>query len=122
MTNPDHAVQDDEHILRHIPRGGRLNGRSFQPRFHKGEMDLSVSRFPPTSPAALIARVSQQPATSRVAAARAGDIRRLGLDVVPDPLPDDPGHALIVAGTASLIDQVTRDDVAELFQFLPQGA
>lgn len=119
MTDP---VQDDETVLRHIPRGGRLNGRSFQPRFHKGESDLSVSRFPPTTPAALVARVGQQPATSRVAAARVGDIRRLGLDVVSDPLPDDPGHALIVAGTASLADQVTRDDLAELFQFLPAGS
>jgi hypothetical protein len=119
------AVTDDETVLRHIPHSERLDERRFKPRFARGEADLSVSRFPPTSPAALVARVSQDPATSRVAVARVGDVRALGLDVVPDPIepsgadPGDPGHALIVDATARLADKPVRVRLARVFRLLP---
>lgn len=79
-------------------------------------------RFPPTTPAALVARISTSLTESRVSAVTARDVRSLGLEVVPDPLPDDLGHDLIVSAAASLADKAIRDRLTKLFQLLPAGA
>lgn len=122
-------VLDNEVVLRHIPGGTlfqapgpRITSRNFELR--PDDRGLSVSRFPPTSPAALIARVSKSPAASRVAAATAGAVRALGLDVIPDEIdPDDMGHALIIPAAAALADKAVRDRLARVvFQLLPPGA
>ncbi len=120
MSGP---VGDDECILRHVTSGKRVSHQDFKLREGKGETGLSVSRNLPTLPAALVARVSRSPADSRVAAARVGDVRALGLEVVPDPLPDDPGHALIVSGAVPLSNDLTvRERLRSMFHLLPPGA
>lgn len=128
MTNPV-QVQDDEVILRHIPGGTlhqapgpRITSRNFELRLHMGETGLSVSRAGMTSPSALLARVGNVAKGTRVAAITAGELRAVGLEVVPDPLPDDPGHALIRSATADLFDQDVRKLLTLLFQFLPPAA
>jgi hypothetical protein len=37
---------------------------------------------------------------------------------IPDPIPEDPGHALMVSAAASLADQPVRKQLAALFAFL----
>lgn len=66
-----------------------------------------------------MARIGDPAAGSRIAAATVAAVRVLGLDVVPDPIPDDQGHALIRDGTANLTRQAVRKQLAVLFQFLP---
>ena len=51
--------------------------------------------------------------------ATAGAVRAVGLEVGPDPIPDDPGHTLIRDGAESLTRQAVRKQLAVLFQFLP---
>lgn len=123
--DPLSPVADDEIVLRHIPGGTtfqapgpRLTSKNFALR--AGEVGLSVSRAAFTTPAALMARVGDPAKGSRVAHATAGEVRALGLELVPAPLfPDDPGHAEIRPVTASLDEHTTRKRMALLFEFLP---
>lgn len=119
------AVVDDEMILRHIPGGTtwqapgpRITSKNFVLRADRNETGLSVSRASLTPPAALLARVGKPELGSRVAEATAADVRALGLEIVPVPLPDDPGHAEIRSGTTDLNDQAVRKQLAVLFQFI----
>ncbi|MBX9628037.1 MAG: hypothetical protein K2X82_29835 [Gemmataceae bacterium] len=120
----DDQVADDEVILRHIPGGTtfqapgpRITSKNFELR--PGEVGISVSRSGITPPEELMARIGDPAAGSRIAVATAAAVRALGLEVVPDPIPDDPGHALIRDGAASLTSQAVRKQLAVLFQFLP---
>lgn len=115
-------VQDDEIILRHIPGGTtwqapgpRITSKNFELR--PGEVGVSVSRASITTPDRLMARLGDPAKGSRIATAPVAGIRGLGLEVVPDPIPDDPGHALIVSATSSLGDQPIRKRLAGLFAF-----
>ncbi len=121
----DNPIPDDEHVLRHIPGGTlfqapgpRITSKNFELRPDRGETGVSVSRAGITSPARLMARLGNPAAGSRIAAASVEDIRALGLEVVPAPIPDDPGHAEIRSGAASLGDQDVRRRLAKLFRFL----
>jgi hypothetical protein len=118
-------IADDELLLRHVPGGPafqqppgpRITSLNFKLR--PGETGVSVTRAAVTPPAALLAVVGGNPAAgSKVAAARAGDVRALGLEVVPDPTAADPGHAVIRSGTASLASQAVRRALAQVFQFV----
>ena len=121
----DLPVADDEIILRHIPGGTtfqapgpRLTSINFQVRTATGETGVSVTRQAMMSPDVFLVRVGADVTKgSLVATATVGDIRALGLQVVPDPLPDNPGHAEIRSGSASLSDRDTRRRLANLFQF-----
>jgi hypothetical protein len=77
-----------------------------------------VSRLSLTTPADLLARLGNSATGSRIAAARVSDLRALGFDVVADPLPDDPGHALICPTTADLSKKSTQRSLAQLFNYL----
>jgi hypothetical protein len=121
-------IDDEEYLLRHIPGGeswqapgARITSANFQLRHDKGETGVSVTRLGMTSPERLLELVGGNPELgSRVARARVGDIRALGLSVVPRPLETDPGHAEIQSHTASLEARAVRKKLALLFQFLPQ--
>ena len=121
----DVPVADDEIILRHIPGGTtfqapgpRLTSINFQVRTGTGETGVSVTRKAMMSLDDFLVWVAADIAKgSRVATATAGDIFALGLQVVPDPRPDNPGHAEIRSGSASLSDRDTRRRLANLFQF-----
>ncbi len=121
------AIADDEILLRHIPGGtlwqapgSRITSANFQLRHDRNETGVSVTRLQITTPERLLELVhGSVDAGSRVAAARSGDVRAMGLKAVPMPLPDDPGHAEIQSNTASLDDHGCRKRLAMLFQFLP---
>ena len=121
----DVPIAEDEIILRHIPggttfqaSGPRLTSINFQVRTATGETGVSVTRKVMMNPDEFIVWVGADIANgSRIATATAGDILALGLQVVRDPLPDNPGHAEIRSGSASLSDRATRRRLANLFQF-----
>jgi hypothetical protein len=120
-------VADDEHLLRHIPGGTlwqapgpRITSANFQLRHDRKETGVSVTRWKITTPQRLLELVGGSvQAGSRVAYARVGEIRALGLGVVPKPLPTDSGHAEIQSDRSSLDDHAGRKRLAMLFQFLP---
>jgi hypothetical protein len=124
----DTPIPDDEILLRHIPggepwqtAGSRLTSVNFQLRSDQGETGISVTRLSITSPTRLLELVGgSSERGSRVARATAGDIRRLGLQVVPTPRPEDSGHCDIRSLTSSLEVRLTRRQLANLFQFLDE--
>jgi hypothetical protein len=119
-------IPDDEFLLRHIPGGTlwqapgpRITSANFQLRRDRGETGVSVTLLSLTEPRRLLDLVGAK-ADSRVAAAQAGEVRALGLRVVPRPLREDPGHAEIQSGEASLDDHACRKRLSLLFHFLPE--
>ena len=81
---------------------------------------VSVTRQKITTPERLLELVGASlQRGSRVGSVRAGDVRALGLCVVPKPLENDPGHAEIQSGQVSLDDHACRKKLALLFRFLP---
>ena len=119
----DH-VADEESVIRHIPGGTtfqapgpRITSKNFELR--PGETGVSVSRQGMTGPDQLLARIGDPAAGSRIASAPVAAIRALGLEVVPDPIDGDPGHAEIRSGAANLSSHATRKQLASLFAFLP---
>ena len=123
---PDDSVADDEVVIRHIPGGTtwqapgpRITSKNFEVRTARGETGVSVSRQALTPPEALMARLGNAAAGSRIAVARVRAIRDLGLEVVPDPKDYDAGHAEIRSGTADVTSQPVRKALALLFVFLP---
>ena len=117
-------VGDNEFILRHVPgsttwqaAGPRITSKNFELR--QGETGVSVSRQAITSPVALMARLGDPNAGSRIAIVSVAAVRLLGLDVVPDPKDYDAGHAEIRSGTVALSSHAVRKQLAALFTFLP---
>lgn len=121
-------IDDEEYLLRHIPGGGpwqtpepRVTSANFHLRRERGETGVSVTRLGLTSPERLLKLVGGNPERgSRVARVRVGDVRALGLAVVPRPLEEDPGHAEIQSLTSNLANRAVRKELALLFQFLPE--
>lgn len=118
-------IADDEILLRHVPGGTqwqapgpRITSANFQLRHDRGETGVSVTRLKFTAPERLLELVGGDvDRGSRVAAVRAGDVRSLGLNVVPKPLPDDPGHAEIQSYQSSLDEHACRRRLAGAFYF-----
>jgi hypothetical protein len=121
-------ITDDEYLLRHIPGGTlwqapgpRITSANFQLRHDRNETGVSVTRLKITPARRLLELVGGSPGRgSRVASARVGDVRQLGLKVVAKPLPDDPGHAEIQSDQVSLDDHAGRKRLALLFHLLPE--
>ena len=121
-----YPLTDDEVLYRRIPPGdtfqvppsGRIASGNFTLRHDLNEVGLSVGRANFMTAAELVGR--QPPPTDgwRVAAATVAEIRRLGLDVVPVPLPDNPGHAEIRSGSGNLDTRSTRRKLAAVFQYV----
>ncbi len=119
-------IADDEYLLRHIPGGTlwqapgpRITSANFQLRHDRSETGVSVTRFNITTPERLLELVGGGVEKgSRIASVRAGDVRALGLKVVPKPLAEDAGHAEIQANTVSLDDHACRKRLALMFQFV----
>jgi hypothetical protein len=122
-------IADDEFLLRHIPGGSlwqapgpRITSANFQIRHDLNETGVSVTRLKITSPHKLLELVGGSPEKgSRVASAQAGNIRALGLRIVPKPNEQDPGHAEIQSDAATLDDHACRKRLAMLFTFLPNS-
>lgn len=117
-------IEDDETVLRHIPGGEpwlqpgpRITSANFGLR--PGEEGVSVTRQSVRLPDELLEQVDSTP-QSRIAAARVGDIRELGFRVVPNPIPEDTGHALIKTDRASLSNRADRRKLKLLFRLAPQ--
>ncbi|MBY0230387.1 MAG: hypothetical protein K2W96_13975 [Gemmataceae bacterium] len=122
-------IAADEIILRHVPPGTlwqapgpRITSMNFRLRPDKGETGVSVTRQGITSAERLMVVVGGDAAAgSLVGAAKVGDVRDLGFEVEPVPLPDDPGHSEIRSGKASLNDGPMRKRLANLFRILPSA-
>jgi hypothetical protein len=125
IMNED-RISDDEILLRHIPAGTRwlapgprITSGNFQLRHDRGETGVSVTRLKITGPQRLLELLGvSHESGSRVAAARVGDVRALGFEVVPKPLEEDPGHSEIQSGRASLDEHASRKLLAKLFRLL----
>jgi hypothetical protein len=127
MAGEEH-IADDEWLLRHIPGGSlwqapgpRITSANFQLRHDRGETGVSVTRAKITGPERLLELVGGDRAMgARVAHVSVGEVRALGVQVVPKPLDDDPGHAEIQSATASLDDHACRKKLARLFRFIEE--
>ena len=123
-------IADDEVLLRHIPSGTlwqapgpRITSANFQLRHDRNETGVSVTRQSITSAQTLLQLVGGSlERGSRVASVRAGEVRQLGFQVVPKPLPEDAGHAEIQSDKASLDDHASRKKLALRFQFVSETA
>jgi len=123
-------IADDEVLLRHIPSGTlwqapgpRITSANFQLRHDRNETGVSVTRQSITSAQTLLQLVGGSlERGSRVASVRAGEVRQLGFQVVPKPLPEDAGHAEIQSDKASLDDHASRKKLALCFQFVSETA
>jgi hypothetical protein len=119
-------IADDEYLLRHIPGGTlwqapgpRITSANFQLRHDRNETGVSVTRLKITTPDRLLELVGGSlQHGSRVASVRVGDVRAVGLHSVPKPLEEDPGHAEIQSGQASLDEHSCRKKLVLLFRFL----
>jgi hypothetical protein len=125
MAEPS-PIADDEYLLRHVPGGTRwqapgprITSGNFQLRHDQNETGVSVTRLAITSAQRLRELVHAGP-DSLIAQVRVGDVRALGLRVVPSPTADDTGHAEIQSDAASLDDHAVRKRLALLFHFLPE--
>jgi hypothetical protein len=91
-------IADDELLYRRIPTSvpwysasAGLSSQAFAPHTKNDITGLSVSRAKYKS---IQAAAKGRPGKSYyVAILRAGDLRQRGIQVVPHPLPEDPGHA-----------------------------
>jgi hypothetical protein len=118
-------IDDEEILLRHIPGGElwqapgpRITSANFQLRHDKGETGVSVTRLVMTTPKQLLERVGGSAEKgSRIASANVGEVRALGLKVVPRPLDADPGHAEIQSDAVDLDSRAIRKKLAMLFHF-----
>jgi len=121
---PIPPVADDEWLFRHVPGGIQFQNPPETPitsqnfRLRPGERGTSVSRSALTTPEAVLARLGDPAKGSRIAACQVADLRALGFDAVPDPVDDDPAHALILPGGNDLTARTPRKRLANLFQFL----
>lgn len=121
--SPVEPVADDEVVLRHVPGGatwqappdGRISSVNF--RLRPDETGYSVSRAVLTSADQLLARLGNLATGSRIAVARVADIRALGFEVVPDPIPDDSGHAEIRPVTADPATKSAQRALAAAFHY-----
>jgi len=55
---------------------------------------------------------------SRIAAALVSDITGLGFEVVPVPLPDDPGHAEVRSTTADIAEKAVQRQLSLVFRYV----
>ena len=87
------------------------------------ETGVSVTRLAITSAARLLRLVAAviRPLVRVWQSARVGDIRAWRMCVVPRPVAEDPGHAEIQSGAASLDEHLTRRKLANLFRLLPES-
>ncbi len=121
------TITDDELLIRHVPGGTtfqapgpRITSKNFELR--QSETGISVSRQGITAPEALMTRLGDPVAGSRIAVASVAAIRALGLEVVPDPKDYDLGHAEIRSASAQLASLPVRKQLSLLFTFLPVSA
>jgi hypothetical protein len=98
MADGREPIEDDEIIYRRIPTPAYYDPSvspfpspmAFHPRCND-LTGLSVYRAKYKTPEQVAATGRDRP--FYIAELRAGDLRRHGIEVVPVPLPDDPGHA-----------------------------
>ena len=102
-----------------MAEGPRVTSANFDPK--PEETGISVSLWPPTSPAQLLA-LSPDPDHFRVAALSVGGLHQLGLDVEVDPTADDLGHAEIRPAERLRRSRSLRKQLARKCKLLPEDA
>lgn len=107
------AIPDTDNVLRYCPPGTVVDGkpthRSFEPRFHSGEHDLSVNWMEKASSEGQCEAVYQVREAlgkklklrdkGRLAMVNVGNIRDVDDEIVVCPAPEckDPSHTLVKA-------------------------
>lgn len=99
MQAGSEPIEDDELLYRRIPTVWQsesgISDQAFAPHKTEDPTGLSVTRAKYKS---LHEAANGRPGKSYyVAVLQAGDLRENGVEVVPRPLPDDPGHAELPA-------------------------
>lgn len=103
-NRPDAPLSSDTEVLRRIPPNnvknpsGRPNSWCFKPKKEENGLSVDVLEADNT-PDNCILRASGTLGEDEeygIVSLKVGDVRALGLDVMRDPLPDNPHHALIV--------------------------
>lgn len=115
-------VGDDEIILRHVPEAVAtpdVSSGNFQLRHHINEDYISTGRQSIEGANEMLRRLPGAGPGSKVAYAKAGDIRALGLEVRPYAREGNPSHAGIASGAVSLDDELVRMQLASVFKYLP---
>ncbi len=98
MDNGTEPIADEELLYRRVPQVwyndvGGLNSLAFAPHKINDVTGVSLYRAKYKS-SEEAAKVKNRPGKSYyVAVLRTGDLRQKGIEVVPRPLPNDPGHA-----------------------------
>ncbi len=91
-------IADDDWLYRRVMGycivGGKVSSSAFKNRRKKPETEISVDLAKLVSPEESLRRAGMEHLS--VVALQARDPRALGLEVIPDPLPDNDAHALIV--------------------------
>lgn len=97
MSDPGHEVADEELVYRRVPLVHFVDGMviymAMMPHKTADTDGLSLTRATMGTPEAMIAN-ARRPGAG-VFAATVGEIRALGLSVVPSPRKDEPGHCHI---------------------------
>jgi len=107
-------ISNDEFLFRRIPVSkdwylhGEVSPQAFDPR-HDEDTGISIyrARYKTVDQAA-------QGLSKRgyfVAELRVGDLRKSGIEVVPSPEPDDPGHAEIPALNCNTRGQPAAEEI-----------
>lgn len=99
MADGREPIEDDEILYRRIPTQPAYHDPNLSPlptpkAFHPRRDDrtgLSVYRAKYKMPKQVAA--NDRSKTFYVAELRAGELREQGIEIIPAPLPDDPGHA-----------------------------
>jgi hypothetical protein len=97
MVEPSDAIADDDALYRrlapgHVDPDGSVNSAAFKLR-GRPDFSISVDLAKRTTPEEALARAPRPEFGLGVLLAR--DARALGFSVRPNPLPDNPAHALI---------------------------
>ena len=97
MVEPSDAIADDDALYRrlapgHVDPDGSVNSAAFKLR-GRPDFSISVDLAKLTTPEEALARAPRPEFGFGVLLAR--ETRALGFAIRPDPLPDNPAHALI---------------------------
>ena len=116
-------IPNEEILLIRVPTGScwitegpRVTSANFDPK--PDETGISASRRSITSPAQSL-ELAPEPTSFRVATLAVVSVRELGLQVEPDPTPQDAGHAEIRPANKLRSSRSLRRKLARACELLP---
>ena len=120
-----HTIADDEIVLLRVPvglrwmaEGPRVTSANFDPKPEETGKSVSCR---PVADADELLQLARDPLGFRVVSLAVSEVRRLGLDVVPDPTPEDPCHAEIRPAAQLRSSRALRKKLARACVLLPRA-